>query len=174
MLDDAAWRASARRSSVSSTAFRRATERDGSWSRRARGRHRRRGRAPPAVDLREPWWKVGEQGSTGSCVGWAVGDGLLRWHFVKAGKLAQTDTHLASFHVDGLEGDGRVDDPSDDVHRPRPARRSSRPSTSAASTARSSEFMLPFASAKLYARPTRDLLCRGRAAEDLELFQPGR
>jgi hypothetical protein len=43
------------------------------------------------VDLREAWWKVGDQGNTGSCVGWGSADGVLRWHFVKAGKLATTE-----------------------------------------------------------------------------------
>lgn len=42
---------------------------------------------PAAADLREPWWNVGNQGSTGSCVGWAFADSVLRYHFVKAGKL---------------------------------------------------------------------------------------
>lgn len=49
--------------------------------------------APPSIpvskDLREPWWKVGDQGTTGSCVGWATADSVLRWHFVKANWLAQ-------------------------------------------------------------------------------------
>jgi C1A family cysteine protease len=45
---------------------------------------------PSSKDLREPsWWKIGDQGSTGSCVGWASGDSLLRWHFVKAGRMAK-------------------------------------------------------------------------------------
>jgi C1A family cysteine protease len=49
--------------------------------------------APPkAKDLRETWWKIGDQGSTGSCVGWATADALLRWHFVKSGRIKQTDT----------------------------------------------------------------------------------
>jgi hypothetical protein len=52
--------------------------------------------APPAIpkskDLRETWWKVGDQGSTGSCVGWATADALLRWHFVKANRIKQTET----------------------------------------------------------------------------------
>jgi hypothetical protein len=43
---------------------------------------------PPSVDLREPWWSVGDQKATGSCVGWATADSVLRWHFVKAGKIA--------------------------------------------------------------------------------------
>jgi hypothetical protein len=42
---------------------------------------------PASKDLRESWWTIGEQGSTGSCVGWATGDSVLRWHFVKAGRL---------------------------------------------------------------------------------------
>jgi hypothetical protein len=48
-------------------------------------------RAPAAIpgtkDLRESWWKVNDQGSTGSCVGWATADSVLRWAFVKAGKI---------------------------------------------------------------------------------------
>lgn len=47
---------------------------------------------PVAKDLREKWWNIGDQGSTGSCVGWAVADSLLRYHFVKAGKLKNTET----------------------------------------------------------------------------------
>jgi hypothetical protein len=43
-------------------------------------------------DLRETWWKIGDQGSTGSCVGWATADSLLRWHFVKSGRIKQADT----------------------------------------------------------------------------------
>lgn len=42
---------------------------------------------PASKDLRTSWWTIGNQGSTGSCVGWATSDSLLRWHFVKAGKL---------------------------------------------------------------------------------------
>jgi len=37
---------------------------------------------PASIDLRENWWQVNNQGSTGSCVGWAVADSLLRWYFV--------------------------------------------------------------------------------------------
>jgi len=46
---------------------------------------------PASKDLRELWWKVSDQGDTGSCVGWASADGALRWHFVKAGRIAKTD-----------------------------------------------------------------------------------
>lgn len=37
---------------------------------------------PEVIDLRDGWWKINDQGSTGSCVGWATADSLLRWHFV--------------------------------------------------------------------------------------------
>jgi Papain family cysteine protease len=46
---------------------------------------------PASKDLRETWWKVGDQGATGSCVGWGTGEGVLRWHFTKAGRIAKTD-----------------------------------------------------------------------------------
>ncbi len=42
---------------------------------------------PASVDLREDWWEVGDQGYTGSCVGWATADSVLRWHFVKAKRI---------------------------------------------------------------------------------------
>jgi C1A family cysteine protease len=45
--------------------------------------------APPAsVDLRAAWWAINDQEDTGSCVGWATADGVVRHHMVKAGKLA--------------------------------------------------------------------------------------
>jgi C1A family cysteine protease len=46
---------------------------------------------PPSKDLRAAWWNVGDQGSTGSCVGWASTDGVMRYHLVAAGKLAKTE-----------------------------------------------------------------------------------
>jgi papain like protease len=44
---------------------------------------------PAAVDLRAAWWDIGDQEATGSCVGWGSTDGVARYHFVKAGRLAQ-------------------------------------------------------------------------------------
>jgi hypothetical protein len=46
---------------------------------------------PRTVDLRAPWWKVGDQLATGSCVGWALADSVLRWHFTGAGRLDQKE-----------------------------------------------------------------------------------
>jgi C1A family cysteine protease len=42
---------------------------------------------PISKDLRATWWKIANQEQTGSCVGWATGDSVLRWHFVKKGLL---------------------------------------------------------------------------------------
>jgi len=44
--------------------------------------------APASKDLRDDsWWKIGDQGATGACVGWATADSVLRWHMVQAGRL---------------------------------------------------------------------------------------
>ncbi len=44
---------------------------------------------PPSTDLRQPWWTIGDQKATGSCVGWAAVDSVIRWHLVQAGRLAR-------------------------------------------------------------------------------------
>jgi hypothetical protein len=49
------------------------------------------GPIPTSKDLREAWWEINDQGSTGSCVGWATADSVLRWHFVKAGHLKKDE-----------------------------------------------------------------------------------
>lgn len=46
---------------------------------------------PPKKDLRAAWWRIQDQGSTGSCVGWATADAVLRWHFVKANRIGQSE-----------------------------------------------------------------------------------
>lgn len=61
---------------------------------------------PASKDLRETWWKIGDQGETGSCVGWAAADSVLRWHFTKAGRMTKTErlssrfTWMASKEID--------------------------------------------------------------------------
>jgi hypothetical protein len=68
---------------------------------------------PPAVDLREAWHDVGNQGHTTSCVGWALADSVLRWHHVKAGRLVP-DGRLSPRYVwmASKEFDQRIDYPS--------------------------------------------------------------
>jgi C1A family cysteine protease len=55
-------------------------------------------RLPKSVDLRESWWTINDQEDTGSCVGWATADGVVRWHMHKAGKLPAA-TMLSPRHV---------------------------------------------------------------------------
>ena len=46
--------------------------------------------APPAsVDLRAAWWAIDDQEDSGSCVGWATAEGVVRYQMVKAGKLGK-------------------------------------------------------------------------------------
>lgn len=47
---------------------------------------------PRSKDLRDDtWWKIADQGATGSCVGWASADSVVRWHLVQAGRLARNE-----------------------------------------------------------------------------------
>jgi C1A family cysteine protease len=61
---------------------------------------------PASVDLRAAWWTIGDQEDTGSCVGWASTDGVMRFHMVGAGRLAPKDrlspraTWMASKEID--------------------------------------------------------------------------
>jgi GAF domain-containing protein len=44
---------------------------------------------PSSVDLRAAWWAIDDQEDTGSCVGWATAEGVVRYHMVKASRLAR-------------------------------------------------------------------------------------
>jgi hypothetical protein len=65
-------------------------------------------RLPAEVDLRERWWRVADQGETGSCVGWATADGVFRQALVRAGRLATAErlsvrfVWMASKETDGF------------------------------------------------------------------------
>lgn len=56
-----------------------------------------RPKQPESVDLRASWWKIADQQATGSCVGWALADGLLRWHFVQGKQLRPNELLSARF-----------------------------------------------------------------------------
>ena len=53
---------------------------------------------PESVDLRAGWWGVGDQENTGSCVGWATADGVLRHTLVTAGLLDEA-TRLSPRYI---------------------------------------------------------------------------
>jgi Papain family cysteine protease len=46
---------------------------------------------PDELDLRadRPWYEVGDQEETGSCIGWALADSVMRWQLVEAGRLPE-------------------------------------------------------------------------------------
>src|SRR5215217_5619769 len=46
---------------------------------------------PDEIDLRSgrPWYKIGDQELTGSCIGWALADSVMRWQLVEAGRLPE-------------------------------------------------------------------------------------
>jgi Papain family cysteine protease len=48
---------------------------------------------PRALDLRKnrPWYRIGDQEHTGSCIGWALADSVMRWKLVNEGRLAQRE-----------------------------------------------------------------------------------
>lgn len=51
---------------------------------------------PASMDLRDDsWWNIGNQETTGSCVGWAVADSVIRWHFVQ-NNMIKKDEPLSS------------------------------------------------------------------------------
>jgi C1A family cysteine protease len=52
---------------------------------------------PASKDLRASWWPVGDQGATGSCVGWASADGVMRYHLVKGARLKQNEALSTRF-----------------------------------------------------------------------------
>jgi hypothetical protein len=48
-------------------------------------------------DLRESWWPVSDQEKTGACVGFGVGDGLIRWYLVKKNKITTKQAPSARY-----------------------------------------------------------------------------
>jgi C1A family cysteine protease len=44
---------------------------------------------PASVDMRAAWWAINDQENTGSCVGWATADGVVRFHMTQAGRIGQ-------------------------------------------------------------------------------------
>jgi hypothetical protein len=46
---------------------------------------------PERLDLRAPWYEIGDQGETGSCVGWALADSVMWRQLVRKGRLAETE-----------------------------------------------------------------------------------
>lgn len=52
---------------------------------------------PATTDLREDWWPIDNQGTTGACVGYATAYGVLKWHYVAQGWLSPDAKPSARF-----------------------------------------------------------------------------
>ena len=53
---------------------------------------------PANKDLRDDtWWKINDQGETGSCVGWAVADSVIRWHMAREGWIGKNELLSARY-----------------------------------------------------------------------------
>jgi hypothetical protein len=73
---------------------------------------------PESVDLRAPWWKIGNQSITGSCVGWGCADGILRWHFHQAGKLGDNERlSVRAIWMSAKETDQSMERPTTFIER---------------------------------------------------------
>lgn len=73
----------------------------------------KRPKIPSKVDLRHKDWNIGDQGTSGSCVGWASTDSLLRYHFAKAKKIRFKDNLSVRFiWMSAKETDEYVDYPT--------------------------------------------------------------
>ncbi|MBP6389276.1 MAG: C1 family peptidase [Flavobacteriales bacterium] len=137
------------------------------------GALRARAALPKSKDLREPWWEVGDQGETGSCVGWACAEGVLRWHFVKAQRLANNRrlstrfTWMAAKEIDEftdaptsfIDADGTSLKAALDVSRKYGAVLDS---------------VLPFGRGRLYAGETEDFYAIASERKIMRYFNLGR
>jgi Papain family cysteine protease len=74
---------------------------------------------PTTKDLRDDsWWSIGDQANTGSCVGWAVADSVLRWHFTNAGRLQPAERMSPRFlWMAAKETDEFTSEPSTFIER---------------------------------------------------------
>ena len=106
-------------------------------------------RLPTSKDLRESWWAVGDQGETGSCVGWASTDSVLRWHFVKAGPLGKSELLSPRFEwMASKETDPDQSRPTTFIEREGTTLKAALDIARKFGTVRDS--VLPFASGKLF------------------------
>ena len=151
-------------------AFARARGRLADRHRRGRGCPRRSAPSPARKDLRQSWWRIQDQGSTGSCVGWAAADGVLRWHFVKTGRIATNELLSPRFQwIAAKETDAFNTRPTTFVEAEGTSLR--RPSTSRASSAPSRTPSSRSSGAPVSGK-REDLLRDRGAAQDQHVLQP--
>jgi hypothetical protein len=104
---------------------------------------------PASVDLRRSWWTIGDQGSSGSCVGWGLADSVLRWHFVEGRRLEPDDPLSPRFAwMAAKESDEFTTEPSTFIERAGTSLKAALEIARRYGAVRDST--LPFASARLF------------------------
>jgi hypothetical protein len=127
---------------------------------------------PSSKDLRASWWTIADQGSTGSCVGWASADSLLRWHFVKAGKLTTSQPLSPRFMwMASKETDPIVTRPTTFIETEGTSLKTALDVARKFGVVRDS--YLPFASGKLYAGQAKTFYATAALRKILAYFNLG-
>ncbi len=104
---------------------------------------------PPTKDLRATWWTIGNQEETGSCVGWASADSVIRWHLVKDNRLGKAERLTPRFiWMASKETDQYVSQPTTFIETEGTSPKSALDVARKFGTVPDS--ILPFASGKLY------------------------
>lgn len=124
---------------------------------------------PSTKDLREDWWRINDQGTTGSCVGWATADSVLRWHFVKAGRLTTTDLLSPRFiWMASKETDQFITRPTTFIEAEGTSLKTALDTARKFGVVR--EIYLPFASGKLYQGKTQTFYAAAALRKILAYF----
>jgi hypothetical protein len=124
---------------------------------------------PASKDLREPWWTINDQGTTGSCVGWASADSVFRWHFVKAGRLNAPDLLSPRFiWMASKETDQFITRPTTFIEAEGTSLKTALDTARKFGVVR--EIYLPFASGKLYQGKTQTFYAAAALRKILAYF----
>jgi hypothetical protein len=128
---------------------------------------------PSSKDLRESWWKIGDQGSTGSCVGWATADSVLRWHFVKTRRLGKAEKLSPRFQwMAAKETDEFTGRPTTFIETDGTSLKAALDVARKYGTVR--DGVLPFASGKLYAGEAKTFYALAAQLKIVAYFNLGR
>jgi hypothetical protein len=130
-------------------------------------------RLPGTVDLRAPWWKIADQGQTGSCVGWALADSVLRPIFVNAGLLSDRDLLSPRFiWMAAKETDEFTSQPTTFIEDDGTSLKAALDVARRFGIVR--DKVLPFASGKLYPKPAKTFYAEAARLKIKSYFNLGR
>ncbi|MGS0688627.1 C1 family peptidase [Nakamurella sp. GG22] len=130
---------------------------------------------PTSKDLRDDsWWHISDQGATGSCVGWAVADSILRWHCVQSGYLSRQDQTLSPRFIwmASKEIDEFTTEPSTFIEQAGTSLKAALDVARRYGAVR--ESVLPFASSQLYTEPVNTFYALATQLKIAAYFNLGR